>query len=74
MRDDFDPTAGAGFSEPVLRALSAFVDGELPGAERQQLANRLAVDRCAANAVAHYCAQRSALRALFADLAAQASL
>ncbi|WP_156992652.1 anti-sigma factor family protein [Paraburkholderia oxyphila] len=73
MRDDFNPTAGAGFSDPALRALSAFVDGELPYAERQQLAERLTVDRCAANAVAHYRAQRAALRALFADLAAQAS-
>ncbi|QBR02112.1 anti-sigma factor family protein [Paraburkholderia pallida] len=74
MRDDLNPTAGASFSEPALRALSAFVDGELSYAECQRLAERLTVDRCAANAVAHYRAQRAALRALFADLAAQANV
>lgn len=75
MIDDLKPMAAPDSSEPVLRALSAFVDDELPAAERRALADRLAVDRWAACSVAHYRAQRAALRVLFAaDPAAQASV
>ncbi|MCG5079080.1 anti-sigma factor family protein [Paraburkholderia tagetis] len=72
MNDDPDPAAASGFSELELGALSAFVDGELPAAMGQALGARLAVDRRAANVVAHYRAQRAALRALYAVPAAGA--
>ena len=71
MNDDPDPTAASGFSEPDLCSLSAFVDGESPAAACQELGARLAVDRRAASLVAHYRAQRAALRALCADPAAE---
>ncbi|HEX7932675.1 MAG TPA: anti-sigma factor [Paraburkholderia sp.] len=73
MSDDLDPTAASRFSEPELRALSAFVDGKLTEAEHQALGARLAVDRRAANLIARYREQRGALRVLFADPAAQGS-
>lgn len=71
MSDDRSPTPTDGFSETELDALSAFVDGELPEAERRTVADRLAADPDAASRVMHYRAQRAALRALFADPAAQ---
>ncbi len=58
----------------ALRAFSAFVDDELTEAERLTLGARLTVDRRAANLVARYRAQRAALRVLFADPGAQASV
>jgi len=73
MNDDRDHAPAQGFTEPELDRLSAFVDGELPEAERQYVAERLASDACAAGIVEHYRAQRAALRALFADPAAQTS-
>jgi anti-sigma factor RsiW len=73
MSDDLDPTATSGFSEPDLCALSAFVDGELPEAERQAMAARLAADPRLAKLAVDYRAQRAALRALFADPVAQSS-
>jgi len=72
MRDELDPTAKSGFREAELHALSAFVDNELTEAEHQALGARLAADQRAANLVARYRAQRSALRVLFADPAAHA--
>lgn len=54
MSDNLNPTAASGFSETELRALSAFVDGELTEPERLALGARLAVDRRAANLVACY--------------------
>ncbi len=71
MSNDPDHTPAGGFSEPDLDALSAFVDGELPEAEHRAVAERLAADPRAASRVTHYRAQRAALRALFADPAAQ---
>ncbi|WP_010118650.1 hypothetical protein, partial [Burkholderia oklahomensis] len=71
MSDDLDPTVAPESDEPGLLALSAFVDGELPEAERRAVAERLADDAHAADVASHYRAQRAALRALFADPAAQ---
>lgn len=71
MSDDLYPGAASGFSDPELRALSAFVDGELTPAEHRALGARLAVNRHAAILVASYRAQRAALRVLCADSAAQ---
>lgn len=73
MSDDPDLTSTTGYSEQELDAFSAFVDGELPEAKRQAIAERLASDPRAASLVTHYRAQRAALRALFADPAAQTS-
>ncbi|AJY39310.1 anti-sigma factor [Burkholderia humptydooensis] len=73
MSDDPDPTVAPESDEPGLFALSAFVDGELPDAERRAIAERLAADPRAAGVVSHYRAQRAALRALFADPVAQRS-
>ncbi|RDU96850.1 anti-sigma factor family protein [Trinickia dinghuensis] len=70
-RGDHTPTEG--FTERDLDRLSAFVDGELPEADRQCVAERLAADPQTAQRVTHYRAQRAALRALFADPAAQTS-
>ena len=72
-RGDRSPAGAESFSERELELLSAFVDGELPEAERQRVAERVAIDPRAASLVAHYRGQRSALRALFADPAAQTS-
>jgi anti-sigma factor RsiW len=71
MTDDRDHTPKGDDGEPDLGALSAFVDGELPEAERRAVAERLAGDPEAESLVAHYRAQRAALRALFADPVAQ---
>ncbi|HKR42298.1 MAG TPA: anti-sigma factor [Paraburkholderia sp.] len=71
MSDDPDPGIASGFGEPELRALSAFVDGELTAAEHQALGARLVANRRAASLVACYRAQRTALRVLCADLDAQ---
>jgi anti-sigma factor RsiW len=49
-----------------LRALSAFIDGEAPDAERAETAARIARDPASAATVAAYRAQDNALRALFA--------
>ncbi|MGG1945329.1 anti-sigma factor [Trinickia sp. NRRL B-1857] len=65
------PTDGLGQAD--LDALSAFVDGELPEGERRAIAERLVHDPRAADRVTHFRAQRAALRALFADPAAQSS-
>ncbi|AOJ07110.1 anti-sigma factor family protein [Burkholderia mayonis] len=73
MSDDLDPTVAPEFDELGLLALSAFVDGELPEAERRAMAERLADDARAADVASHYRAQRAALRALFADPAAQSN-
>jgi anti-sigma factor RsiW len=70
MNDDCDPAMTSGFSEPELRLFSAFVDGELPEAERAAVAERLAADPRAASLVAAYRAQEAALAALFAAPAA----
>lgn len=71
MTDDRDHTRMGDGGEPDFDALSAFVDGELPEAERRAIAERIAADPEAANLVTHYRAQRAALRALFADPVAQ---
>lgn len=63
----------AGFTERELQMLSAFVDGELPEAERGDVARWVDTEPRAASLVDHYRAQRAALRALFADPAAQTS-
>ncbi|QCP51784.1 anti-sigma factor [Trinickia violacea] len=63
----------SGYSERELWEFSALVDGELPEAERPAVIERLLVDPRAAGIVAAYRAQRAALRALFADPAAQTS-
>ncbi|CDY79832.1 Transmembrane regulator protein PrtR [Caballeronia glathei] len=49
-----------------LQALSAYVDGELPAAERAAVAERIASDTASAATVRAYEAQDNALRALFA--------
>jgi anti-sigma factor RsiW len=49
-----------------LRALSAFIDGELPPAEHVDIAARIARDPQSAATVSAYRAQDDALRALFA--------
>ncbi|MEM5313246.1 anti-sigma factor [Paraburkholderia sp. JHI869] len=71
MSDDLDPGAVSALSEPELRTLSAFVDGELTVAEHEALGARLAVNRRAASVVASYRTQRAALRVLIADSAAE---
>ncbi|MGN6085303.1 anti-sigma factor family protein [Trinickia sp.] len=73
MTDDLDTIPTGDNGEPDIDALSAFVDGELPEARRRALAERLGVDPRSASLVTHYRAQRAALRALFADPAAQAN-
>ncbi|ABC33955.1 anti-sigma factor family protein [Burkholderia thailandensis] len=73
MSDDLDPAVAPESDEPGLYALSAFVDGELPDAQRRAVAVRLAADPRAADIAAHYRAQRAALRALFADPVARRS-
>jgi anti-sigma factor RsiW len=55
---DHDPTAGMD-----LRALSAFIDDELPHGERAAVRERLAQDPDAASRVAAYRAQKAALQA-----------
>src|ERR1700690_107074 len=52
-----------------LRALSAFIDGEAPDAERAETSARIARDPASAATVAAYRAQDNALRALFAATA-----
>ncbi|OAJ54405.1 anti-sigma factor [Paraburkholderia ginsengiterrae] len=59
--DDHDSSLPDGLD---LRALSAFVDGELPGAERAAIEERLGEDPQAAARVASWRAQKAALRAL----------
>ncbi len=73
MSDDRDRPPEADFTERELDLLSAFVDGELPEAERRGVARWLEAEPRAASLVDHYRAQRAALRALFADPAAQTS-
>lgn len=73
MTGDPNLAPGDGLGQSDLDALSAFVDGELPEAQRRAIADRIAVDPRAAACVMHFRAQRSALRALFADPAAQTS-
>ncbi|MEX3943551.1 anti-sigma factor [Paraburkholderia sp. BR10937] len=68
MSDNLDPTVSSGYSERELREFSAFVDDELPEAERLAMIEQLSVDRRAAGIVAAYSAQRAALSELFADL------
>jgi anti-sigma factor RsiW len=70
MNDGCDPATTSGFSEPELRLFSAFVDGELPEAERAAVVERLAADPRAASLVAAYRAQKAALAALCAAPAA----
>ncbi|WP_250502967.1 MULTISPECIES: anti-sigma factor [unclassified Caballeronia] len=50
-----------------LQALSAFIDDELPGNERDAVAERVSGDPASEATVAAYRAQDNALRALFAD-------
>ncbi|BAO88787.1 MULTISPECIES: anti-sigma factor family protein [Caballeronia] len=50
-----------------LQALSAFIDDELPGDERDAVAARIAADPASQATVDAYRAQDNALRALFAD-------
>jgi anti-sigma factor RsiW len=50
-----------------LQALSAYVDDELQGSERDAVASRVASDADSAATLAAYRAQDNALRALFAD-------
>ncbi|MDR5762365.1 anti-sigma factor [Caballeronia sp. LZ035] len=68
---DRSPGNGAHTGQPVpdreLQALSAFVDGELTGDEREATAQRVASDPVSEATVAAYRAQDNALRALFAD-------
>jgi anti-sigma factor RsiW len=59
--DDFD---SAFPSAPDLRALSAFVDGELPDSQRAAVEAHIAQDPQAAAQVAAWRAQKSALQAL----------
>lgn len=73
MSDERDHPQASGFTERELDMLSAFVDGELPEAERRHVARWLEAEPRAASLVDHYRAQRAALRALFADPAAQTS-
>jgi anti-sigma factor RsiW len=73
MKGDPSLTSTDGLDQAELDALSAFVDGELPEADRRSVADRLARDPRAADRVTHFRAQRAALRALFADPAAQTS-
>lgn len=54
MSDDLDPAVAPESDEPGLYALSAFVDGELPDAQRRAVAVRLAADPRAADIAAHY--------------------
>ncbi|RFU47967.1 anti-sigma factor [Paraburkholderia sp. DHOC27] len=62
--DDHDPATPPPSGAPDLRALSAFVDGELPAGEREAVLEQLARDPHAAAQVAHWRAQKSALQAL----------
>ena len=73
MTGETNVTPTDGLSQSELDALSAFVDGELPEGERWVVAERLGADPRAAAYVTHLRAQRAALRALFADPAAQTS-
>ena len=73
MSDDQHHAPEADFTERELELLSAFVDGELPDAERRGVARWIEAQPSAAKLVDHYRAQRAALRALFADPAAQTS-
>ncbi|HEY0233055.1 MAG TPA: zf-HC2 domain-containing protein, partial [Dokdonella sp.] len=59
--DDYDSSLPEGLD---LRALSAFVDGELPGAERAAIEGQLKQHPQAAARVAAWRAQKAALRAL----------
>ncbi|WP_168793471.1 anti-sigma factor family protein [Paraburkholderia aromaticivorans] len=59
--DDYDSSLPEGLD---LRALSAFVDGELPGAERAAIEAQLAQHPQAAARVAAWRAQKAALRVL----------
>jgi anti-sigma factor RsiW len=59
--DDYDSSLPEGLD---LRALSAYVDGELPGAERAAIEAQLAQHPQAAARVAAWRAQKAALRAL----------
>jgi anti-sigma factor RsiW len=65
MNDNPDPSMPDP-DEAELRALSAFVDGELPQAERAAVLDRVARDPQAASRVAAYHAQTAALKSLFA--------
>ena len=62
MNNDENSTGSA--NTPDLRALSAFVDNELPEAEREKVREYLARDPEAAAQVASWRAQRAALKAL----------
>jgi anti-sigma factor RsiW len=53
-------------SERELQALSAYIDGELTGDERDATTERIATDAASEATVAAYRAQDNALRALFA--------
>jgi anti-sigma factor RsiW len=64
MTNQDQPTNPA---ERDLQALSAYVDDELQGGERDAAAARVADDAASASTVAAYRAQDNALRALFAD-------
>ncbi|MGH8782256.1 anti-sigma factor family protein [Paraburkholderia sp.] len=64
---DSDPAADA-----ALRALSAFVDGELPETDRAALRERVATDPQAAAQVASWRAQKAALQALCGEPAEHA--
>jgi anti-sigma factor RsiW len=66
MNDDSDRRR-RDLSGPDLRPLSAFTDNELSAAERAAMLVRVTTDAGAAGRVADYCAQRSALAALFGD-------
>lgn len=59
--DDYESCLPEGLD---LRALSAFVDEELPGARRVEIEAQLAQHPQAAARVAAWCAQKAALRAL----------
>src|SRR5579863_7674996 len=61
MNNDHDSSLPEG---PDLRALSAFVDGELPAGERTELEAQLAQQPQAAARVAAWRAQKAALQAL----------
>ncbi|KMZ12757.1 Transmembrane regulator protein PrtR [Candidatus Burkholderia humilis] len=60
------PSERSAHEERELQALSAFIDDELHGEERDAVAARIASDS-ASGATAAYHAQDNALRALFAD-------
>ena len=67
---DHDPASGQDQDHAAgvdLRALSAFIDDELPHSERDAVSQRLAQDPDAAACVAAYRAQKAALRALCAS-------